>query len=162
MCVKHTNTVLCSDLKWVWTLSNVLIFSDISMQDFIHLQSQIRVACNMFKEVTEPCAPLTKHSFSCSLVERPRQRQSLGKTLQLHQTVNSLLQETWEKQQTSGPQRTFCDSAFITTDWQGTTCARWKPHQTYLPPGPESHDVSGLQNERIMKCHWRDTCFAYS
>lgn len=45
---------------------------------------------NLAREVTGTCITLTDHSLSCSLVERPSQRQGLGKMFQLQQTVDPL------------------------------------------------------------------------
>lgn len=117
----------------------------------------------MVKEVTELCVIHTKHCFSCSLVERPGQRKSLRKMLQLHQTVNSLDKETLEKEDRSGPQRAFSDSALSGLIYMGLLLNIYLTyHQTYLSPGPESHDVSRLQYQRIIKYHLRDTRISYS
>lgn len=82
------------------------------------------------------CVALTDHSFGRSLVERPGQRQSFGKMLQLQQAVDPLDGDTLET-------GTHQDRPIYTALRSHVYPAH---HQTYLPPGPEGHDVSRLQH----------------
>lgn len=52
---------------------------------------------NLAREVRGTCDALTDHGLSCSLVERPGQRQGLGKVLQLQQTVDALDRDTLDQ-----------------------------------------------------------------